>query len=566
MTTTTTTTTTHEEHAALSEGGDERARTAGVESVFSRPFARLSDRACANVVALILFVLAAWSQVLVKFPPYQDLPDHLATTIVLQNPARYPDFTPTGFLHANSLLSAFIFFGSRVFGLLGAARIFVLLTLGFTAWVLPTCMLAFSDRKRMLIAIPFMAPMVHNWWVAMGMLNFALAFPLSLAILILQKKQLESFRPTRGFVVAFLAIVLWLTHSIPVLLAGGLCVLEALRMKHSPHRLRTMARLTLPFVPTFFLVIYTTVTHAVGVHTPQSGSLSLTWSIFRDSASVVYELWSCWFMQMSTLTSPTIVTAITLGFLAIRHWRSDAAFFGSWAFVALGALYFALPGHLPAFGYVAHRVVPYFWMAALLRLPRQLPRSIQGLTLGVALFGSLGTAIELKRGEADLQLFASAAPYIKEDARMLTLNFRIRLSSTNTEALRHASGMYVVAKHATAQDVWADSVTMPIYRAQKPDYLDDPATIRNLTDWSGTSEGYCKQAKKMGLPTDQCKTDWELLWGRVWTKINVDRDYLLLWFASPELREIVPKEWEVIYDQGPVTLLRTGVQQTKSPR
>jgi len=99
---------------------------------------------------------------------------------------------------------------------------------------------------------------------------------------------------------------------------------------------------------------------------------------------------------------------------------------------------------------------------------------------------------------------------------------------------------------------------MPIYRAQKPDYLDDPATIRNLTDWSGTSDGYCKQAKKMGLPTDQCKADWELLWGRVWVKINADREFLLLWFASPELRALVPKDWTVVFENGPVTLLRTG--------
>ncbi|MFO0667092.1 MAG: hypothetical protein U0174_24280 [Polyangiaceae bacterium] len=547
-----------DESPAQSEGGDERDRFSGSESIFLRPFSRLSDRTLVFVCGAILFVLAVWSQALVKFPPYQDLPDHLATVVVLQNPSLYPDFIPTGFVHTNSLLAATIFFGSKVFGLLGTARIFIVLTLAVTSWMLPACVLSFSDRRRMLISLPFMAPMIHNWWVAMGMLNFALGFPLSLALLMLQRKQLREFQMRRAVGVAICSTILWLTHSIPVTLAGALCAMEALRSRHAPHRFRMILRLLIPFTPTFVLVVYTSVTHAAGVHTPQAGSLELTWSIFRDSASVVYELWSCWFMQMSTWTSPTIVTALILGLLAIRYWRSDAPFFGSWTFPALAGIYFALPGHLPAFAYVAHRVVPYFWMAALLRLPRRLPLAVQLATCAIALATSVGTAVELVRGEADIEKFSSAAPYVADKARMFTLNFRIRVSSTNTEALSHASGMYVVAKRVTAQNVWADAVTMPIYRPTKPDYLDDPAAIRKLTDWSSTPADYCKLGKKMGLPTEQCRADWVKLWERIWEKVNVDRDYVLLWYPADELRQILPKQWTVAYENGPILLMKTN--------
>ena len=41
-----------------------------------------------------------------------------------------------------------------------------------------------SFAGRMLVASLFAWPMVHNWFVSMGMLDFAIALPLSLALLL----------------------------------------------------------------------------------------------------------------------------------------------------------------------------------------------------------------------------------------------------------------------------------------------------------------------------------------------------------------------------------------------
>ena len=52
-----------------------------------------------------------------------------------------------------------------------------------------SCSRLTGSRKRMLVASLFMWPMVHNWFVSMGMLDFALAVPLSLGLLLAIDRQ-----------------------------------------------------------------------------------------------------------------------------------------------------------------------------------------------------------------------------------------------------------------------------------------------------------------------------------------------------------------------------------------
>ncbi|MFO0667093.1 MAG: hypothetical protein U0174_24285 [Polyangiaceae bacterium] len=541
-------------------------------SLFLR-LTRLSDVALANVLSLGLFVLAAWPQLLLRLPPYQDLPDHLATIVILQNPSRYPEFVSTGVLHSNAIFATFLYYTSPFIGLVTAARVFVIATLATTSIVLPRFVLAFGDRQKMLLAAPFLAPMVHNWWVAMGMFNFALAFPLGLLVLMLSKRQLAEPNTKRNVQLALLSVLLWYTHSIPLLLCAGLLGVEAIRTGirngDSPAAmakgsLRIGLRLLLPLVPGLSLVAYTIFAHAHGA-SEHSQSADASWNQFRDIASMLYEFWAFWMMQISPLTGVTIVLALVLGYYAIRRARLDVPFLSSPAVLLLLALYVFLPECLPGFGYVGQRIIPILWAAILVRIPERMPRLVTTVCALCSIAWSLGSAVELVRAERDLAQFTSAAPFIPENARLLTLNFEPRLSAKNTFSLLHASGMYVVLKHVNAQDVWADSPTMPIYRPGDMSPLDDPSYMQRLTASANSMKGFCKVQKRLGLAGQPCADAWASTWSEVWRLASDEKDYVLLWGATDEVRAGAPRSWEVVHTDGPLVLLKVKRKAAENP-
>lgn len=521
---------------------------------------RLSDVALANVISVLLFLLAAWPQLILKFPPYQDLPDHLATIFVLQHPQRYPEFISTGILHSNAIFATFVYYASPFLGLLGAARVFILVALAGAAMALPRFVLAFGNRQKLICAAPFLAPMIHNWWVVMGMLNFALAFPLALALLILSKRQLEEPTPRRYALASLLSILLWYTHSIPLLLCSMLLFVESVRQGLGKpaglsYSAKLGARLLGPLLPGLFLVVYTIVAHAKGAN-PNSQSAGASWSQFRDVASMAYELWAFWLMQLSPLTSSTFVLAVVLMYYAIRRRREGVPFFSYEAFAILGSLYVFLPNGLPGFGYVAQRVIPILWAAILTRVPEKMPRLLSAIAIACTLAWSAGTAVELHRAERDLDQFASAAPFIRENARMLTLNFAPRRSAKNTLSLLHASGMYVVLRGVNAQDVWADSPTMPIYRPGKVSPLDEPGHTQMLAASAATVKGFCKAQTERAVPESACEAMWHSTWSEVWKLAEDEKDYVLLWGPTDDVRKEAPPWWEVVHTDGPLVLLQ----------
>src|SRR6185312_14772652 len=96
--------------------------------------AGLSDVRLTALTASALFGLAAWPLLLVDLPPFQDLPNHVATAHIAAHPDLYPQFTFNGIFRSNALLALwFHVTGGLGLGLFSAARIFTAVVLAATA-------------------------------------------------------------------------------------------------------------------------------------------------------------------------------------------------------------------------------------------------------------------------------------------------------------------------------------------------------------------------------------------------------------------------------------------------
>ena len=102
----------------------------------SHPSRSLSDGRLAALVAFVLFVLAAWPLLLVDLPPFQDLPNHVATAHIIAHLDLFPQYGFNGLFKSNALLTLwFHLFGGH--GLYGAARAFVAIVLAVNAIAIP---------------------------------------------------------------------------------------------------------------------------------------------------------------------------------------------------------------------------------------------------------------------------------------------------------------------------------------------------------------------------------------------------------------------------------------------
>ncbi len=164
---------------------------------FEAALAGLSDARLVLLVAAVLFALAAWPLLLVPLPPFQDLPNHVATAHIVAHPDLYPQFTFNGLFKSNCLLTLwFWLWGGH--GLFGAARAFTALVLAANALALPLFVLHFAGRRAVPVAMLFAWPLVHSFSVSMGFLNFTFAFALSLVLLTLLDRQRARPTPAGG--------------------------------------------------------------------------------------------------------------------------------------------------------------------------------------------------------------------------------------------------------------------------------------------------------------------------------------------------------------------------------
>lgn len=551
-----------------------------VGSSFPRAVRELSrgwtftDQHLALLVSAALFVLGAWPLALTEVPPYQDLPNHLAAVTVIENQGRYPEFSFNGFFKTNAALFAWLFVVGKVVGTKLAARLFALMVLAANAVVLPRFVLALTgSRKKMLIASLFMWPMVHNWFVSMGMLDFALSVPLSLGMLLAIDRHRRAPSLTSALLVTGLGAATWYAHVFPLLVVHMLVFIEAARAPTWRERAASLKAMALPLVPVTALVMLSLFQHLRDNVGPMTAFVHHHKMV--PPWELAYNLWAEWFWGFTKLSITSIVPCLLLAFYgagpravprvggegAAR--RASPMFFSTIAVLALGLLFCLAPYRITNWYHVNSRLIPFLWVALLLRVPDKLPKRVVAvLGLSAALY-SAGMGADFVRLEKDRQEFTAGISAVPEGAKLLPLVFRHKGASDNTRSLLHAWGFYVTDKYTSAPLLFAHSRSFPVMYSTPPPVRFNDLVLENFAATMITSANFCESTR---VVTDDCRGEYRARWAEFWRDAIPLYDHVLLWQPSDEALELVPADYGVTFRQGGLVIMERGANAPAAQR
>jgi hypothetical protein len=510
----------------------------------------LGDETLATVLGAVLFTLGAWPLLLTEHLPLQDLPNHLATAEVILHPDLYPDFAFNGFIKTNVVLAAWLVFVGRAIGLPLAAKIFTAGTLAATAFTLPRFILRFGGRARMITGSAFGWPFVHHWFVAMGMLNFALGIPIAMLLLI--ELRVQSMQPSFVRVVraSLAAVLLWCAHVFVLGIVGLLVIVHAMTRTAWKERANQAARLFVPLVPAGLLIVASVLERMA---TPAESNVTEYGAAFHPPLDLAYNFWAEFYGVFSPASVPSAVASVALAWFAWTRRKEAPLFFGSVALGLLAAGFFILPYNAMNWAYLSARFLPFLYLGALLRVPDTIPRPALVAMSACAVAYSAGLGLDYVRLDQERALFVEGVPEIPRGARLLPLMFEARVPGGNTWSLRHAWGYYLLAKHTSAPMLFADSRSYPITGRQAP-----PEVIRRALEAErrGNVEAFCRHLRSDGVHSVDCAAAWSSEWASFWEEVAAHFDHIILWRPSAAVLATIPPSLFVTLRTGPLTVVR----------
>ncbi len=508
--------------------------------------AQLSDVRLSWLLSAVLFALTAWPIALTVVPPLQDLPNHLAAITIIQHPERYPGFVFNGFFKTNTALFAWLYFASKLVGLNMAARLFTWLVLAANAFVLPRFVLEMTgSRKKLIVASLFTWPMIHNWFVSMGMLDFALGVPLALLTLMLLERQRKAPTRTRAAAIAGVAVLTWYAHVFALMVVHLLVGLHAATRATWRARFQA-AKLIVPLLPSSALVIAALLSHVMEPTGAMHGFVRFTMQI--PPWEMLYNLWAEWLWGFTWLSISSFCAAAGLAWIAFTRRRESVTFFEPLAFVVLLVLYASMPYIATNWFHVNSRLIPFLWVAALVRVPERLPRrAVALLTLSAVLY-SAGMGIDYVRLEKDRQKFVAGMAAVPQGSTLLPLLFKRQLTSENTRSLLHAWGFYVTEKQTDAPLLFAHSRSFPVMYREPPPPRFNHLVLESFAPSMGSPAWMCGSLRAGGVVVD-CQAEWQRAWNEFWRDAVPRYDHVLMWDPTPEVLALVPPAYRVTFTQ-----------------
>ena len=500
--------------------------------------------------ALALFVVAAVPLLLGTVPPLQDLPNHLASAFIAEHLADYPDLQVNGFLRSNALLALWLHLLGGPLGLLGAARLFVALTLLAMATALAWLGWSLAGPERLPSVALLAWPMVHGFFVPVGLLNFSVGT--AGALLALALAHLRERAPAAGKTLglAALGVAAWYGHPFPITLATGLIGLEVVLTV--PWRLwpRRLAGTLGPLLPALLLSLLTAAVHWLK---PEARPPLLEAGVlYLPPLRTLSQLWSHGPAGLSWLEAMALLPAAVLAVSAWRERSRPVPYFRWPAMAVLLALYFGLPASQSNWGLFNARVIPFLWAGLLLRAPEAMPRALtRGLAVAAVAYAA-AMVVDYRRLERERQAFCAAIPHVAMGARLLPLVFEHNGSAAFTEPLKHDWGYYVLARWTTAPLLFAVERSYPLtyLRWEPPELL--PPALDEMARTNRSPEAVCAEGHPPGDP--ECRRRFEERWRGFWAIAEPRFDHLLTWDERPGFAELVPPSFQRTFVQGPLVL------------
>jgi hypothetical protein len=507
--------------------------------------ANLSDAQLVALAASALFVLAAWPLLLVELPPLQDLPNHVATAHIVAHPDRYPEYAFNGLWRSNALLTLwFLAWGGQ--DLFVAARLFVAVVLAVTALALPTFLLHFRGRRGLWASLLFAWPLVHSFSIAMGFLNFAFAFALSLILATAVDRQRDGATLRRGIAIAALSVAIWYAHPFPLAVVGVLVTAHVVMRPTWRARARAASALLLPILPAGLLCVVVAYHHLV-----KARGVAVAGPAFRflNPWETLAHLWTDASGAFTWYGSMTVVPALLLPWFAWKGRRAAASRLPLAALAGLGAAYLLLPEMLSNWCYFNCRLVPYLWAVLLVWVPREVPRPVAVVLAGCALAFSAATGIDYARLDHDRAQVTAGMNAVPRNATLLPLMFKRSQTSTFTASLTHAWAYYAVRRDTSAPLAFAVERSYPITYRQAPPRALVPPALDRFAELRGTAAQVCSSLGRPAVDAG-CTAAWRDLWAGFWRDAEPRFTHLMVWGIPPEARAIIPDQYQRIFSEG----------------
>ncbi len=497
----------------------------------------------------VLFGASALPLLFVDVPPLQDLPNHLATLTVLQHPERFPDLVVHGFFKTNAALFLWLYGASKFVSAVAAAKLFVVAVLGLGAFTFPRVVDRLAGSEQGHVATLFVWPFVHNFFVSMGMLDYALAVPLSLEVLLAMEGFRERPSTLRGVAVIGLSLATWYAHVFALLAAGLLVVIELGLDARRTRSIRSFAPVAL-LVPAALLSVGACAAQLEEQHHPLSANLGET--LFLPPWELAYNLWAefAWAFTWRSITSLIVVVPFAIG---LSRWRRSIPFFSPTALVVLACAFCFTPYVATNWFFFNTRFAPFLWMALLVRMPARLPRWVTPVAGACAAAYYVGMFQDYRALDRERAAFVAAEAEVPMGAQLLPLVFDAKGASENTRPLLHAWGFYVAERETSAPLLFAHSRQFPVsYREAPPEQMNH-LLLERIGQRFGQRSRVCSMLKSSGAAAG-CNELYTEFWASFWHRAEPRFDHVLLWDPPADAIAQMPPSFKLRVDRGPLKL------------
>ncbi len=514
-------------------------------------------------VGFLLWLLAAWPVLLVKHLPHEDLPGHMGAAYVTDHLAAYPEYVAAHGLRTNLALLSWLHATSPRLGYVQAARVFVIAVLAITAFGYAFLFNVLRGSRRMWIPCLFAIPLVHHWFVSMGMLNFALSFALCLWILGLLAMQRVRWGHLRAGGIAVLCGLAWLAHSFPLLALVAIALAD---LAYARARDRAAERPALralgSLLPAAILVAL-----GAGLAPAVDGAAARLAPFAKTEWMGLPQLLKMGFRNFVLGSSywglASLVPAlILLVVVALRRRQQGPQLLSNVALAGLTAGYVCTPTFmLPTWGYINTRFLPFLWLALLVRAPEKLSRKLAALLVCAGIAGSAGNGLAMLKMDGDLAEFCSGVPFVARGARLLPLLFSVQSPSDNIEPILHAWGYYAIERGTSADLLWASrNVDAVQYRVLPPPRFHHDV-IQNMPREMATAKEWCATLlREAATVPEDCDRAWTTEWQSYLTSAEKRYTSVLVWDAPKPVLALIEQHFRIVHQQG-----RLVIGQRKGP-